>query len=115
MTDRIASALQTIQRLNALPPSQHARKMLLTAAAVPNDGGLYLMQLAERAVEHGCDSGRYLRLRETLNRLREIAAWSPEQVYRAMTQDDAGDASTGMFLATTTLQDAQDALLVLLI
>lgn len=115
MTVQTAEQQQTIDRLNALPPSQHALKMLFQAKVVVNDSGLHLLQLANLAVENGVDPGRSPMLRQMIDRLWEIAASNPERVYRAMTQNDVGDELTDEFLATTTPQEAQEALVSMLV
>lgn len=115
MTYRPAERLRTIQRLNAQPPNQHALKMLFQMKVVVNDSGLHLLQLAHLGVENSVDPGRYPMLRQRIDRLREIAATHPERVYRAMTQNDAGDALTDEFLATTTPQEAQEAVVSMLV
>lgn len=106
---------RTIDRLNALPPSQHALKMLFREKVVVNDSGLHVLQLAAVGVENGIDPGRYPYLRGMIDRLRIIVAKNPELVYRVFTENDIGDELTDDFMATTTPLEAQEALVSMLV
>lgn len=110
-----AEYLQRIDRLNALPPSQHALQMLFGEKVVVNDSGLHLLQLAAVGVENGIDPGRYPYLRGMIDRLRIIVAKNPELVYRVFTENDIGDELTDDFMATTTPLEAQEALVSMLV